>query len=137
MQGNFEHPERKDCEDNCSICCSLINGGHGSISVDLLRPNMATTHGDDWIRVVGTKGVLETNVSTGKCEVITSDKGIYEVPLPPKGRIFEEFLLSIFDGRPTVTGAHEAFMLTDVCLCARDSADKKEFIKVNSNKWQF
>ncbi len=63
MKSNFSHPERKDCEDNCAMILELSNGGHATVSVDIFRPDSAETHGDDWIRIVGTKGVLEASAA--------------------------------------------------------------------------
>jgi predicted dehydrogenase len=82
MQGNFAHGERPACEDNCAIVAELGNGGHATISVDYCRPEIAGTHGDDWIRIVGTKGVLEASGSKKECSVISKDKGSFQYPLP-------------------------------------------------------
>ena len=60
----------------------LGNGGHATISVDYCRPEIAGTHGDDWIRIVGTKGVLEASGSKKECSVISKDKGSFQYPLP-------------------------------------------------------
>jgi len=136
MQGNFAHPDRKDCQDNCSICFSLSNGGHGDISIDLFRPEAAPTHGDDFIRIVGTRGVLEVRGNTGKCQVI-NEKGSFDTVLPEKGRMFEDFMLSIPKNSDVTIGMRQAFILTDVCLLARDSADNNVFVKVDLDKWRF
>ena len=122
MQGNFSHPERPACEDNCTIIAELSNGGHCTVSVDLFRPQSAQTHGDDWIRVVGTKGIIEASGSDNTCMVIIDGEKPEPVELPEKSKMFKDFLLSLGGDENAVTYQEESFMLTDVCLRADDSA---------------
>ena len=122
MQGNFSHPERPACQDNCAIIAELSNGGHCMVSVDLFRPGSAETHGDDWIRVVGTKGVIEARGSDRTCTVLIDGKEPEPVELPEKSKMFKDFLLSLNGDENAETYQDESFMLTDVCLRADDSA---------------
>ena len=132
MQGNFAHSDRPGCEDNCVLLAQLDNGGHATISVDYCRPENAVTHGDDWIRIVGTKGVLEASGSKKECSVISKDKGIFLQPLPDeKDKIFSKFLLNIINGRSNEELAKVSFMLTRVCLVARNAAVKNKILNVN------
>jgi predicted dehydrogenase len=131
MKGNFAHHDRPDCEDNCAIIAELSNGAHATISADLCRPENASTHGDDWIRIVGTKGVLEASGSKKDCFVISSDKGIFQQPLPEgKDKIFKKFLLNIIAGKSNDEIKELSFMLTKICLITRDAAEKNKFLKI-------
>jgi len=122
MQGNFSHPERPACGDNCTIIAELSNGGHCTVSADLFRPQSAGTHGDDWIRIVGTKGIIEARGSDNTCMVIIDGEKPEPVELPEKSKMFKDFLLSLGGDENAVTYQEESFMLTDVCLRADDSA---------------
>ncbi len=137
MQSNFAHPTHKDCEDNCALILKMDNGAHATVSVDLLRPSTAPTHGDDWVRIIGTRGVLEANASAGTCRVITEDKGLVDVPVAEPRRMFRNFLLSLV-GRaqyePELT-PRDAFMLTHTCLCARDAADAGVKVQIEKGFW--
>jgi predicted dehydrogenase len=131
MQSNFVHSERPACEDNCVILAQLGNGGHASISVDYCRPETAPTHGDDWIRIVGTKGVLEASGSKKECFVISNEKESFQYPLPgEKVKIFSGFLLSILDGKGNEEIAEVSFMLTKVCLTAVEAAQKNKVLSI-------
>ena len=131
MQSNFAHSERPGCEDNCALMAELSNGGHATISVDYCRPENAATHGDDWIRIVRTKGVLEASGSKKECSVISSDKGSFLYPLPDgKGKIFSRFLLNILEGKSNGEMERVSFMLTKVCLIAREAAQKSKVLNV-------
>jgi predicted dehydrogenase len=131
MQGNFAHNERPACEDNCAIVAEMTNGGHATISIDYCRPENAPTHGDDWIRIVGTTGVLEASGSKKECSVISGEKGIFQYALPDrKDKIFSRFLLNILQGSTNEEVSQASFMLTKVCLTARDAAVKNKVLGV-------
>jgi predicted dehydrogenase len=133
MKGNLAHNDRPTCEDNCVLIAELSNGGHASMSVDYCRPENAPTHGDDWIRIVGTKGVLEASLSKKNCLVISNEKGIFEQPLPEgKDKMFRRFLLNIMAGEEKENKEMQrlSFMLTKVCLLARDAAEQGKIINL-------
>lgn len=131
MQGNFAHSERPACEDNCALVAGLSNGGHATISVDYCRPENADTHGDDWIRIVGTKGVLEASGSKKECSVVSNDRGIFQCPLPKgKDKIFRRFLLNILEGKSNNEIKQVSFMLTKVCLIAREAARDNKVMNI-------
>lgn len=131
MKGNLAHSPLPDCEDNCAIIAELGNGAHATISADLCRPENAQTHGDDWIRIVGTKGVLEASGSKKECSVISGDKGEFQQPLPnEKDKIFKKFLLNIIAGKSNDEIKELSFMLTKTCLIARDAAEKNKVLDI-------
>jgi predicted dehydrogenase len=131
MKGNFAHSLRPDCEDNCVIIAELSNGAHATISADLCRPENAPTHGDDWIRIACTKGVLEASGSKKECSVISNDKGVFQQPLPnEKDKIFRRFLLNIIAGKSNDEIKDLSFMLTKICLIARDAAEKNKVFEI-------
>ena len=137
MQGNFAHPSHKDCEDNCAMILQMNNGAHATVSVDLFRPSSAPTHGDDWIRIVGTKGVIEANAGRGICSLIVEGKEPIDVPVAERGKMFRNFLLSLIgraEYEPELT-TRDGFMLTHVCLCARDAADNGTIVKIEEGLW--
>ncbi len=131
MKGNLVHPDRPACEDNCVLIAGLSNGGHATISVDYCRPESAPTHGDDWIRVIGTKGVLEASLAKKNCVVISNEKGTFEQPLPEgKDKIFRRFLLNLMTGKSNEEAKEISFMLTEICLIARQAAEKGKMLDI-------
>jgi predicted dehydrogenase len=131
MKGNLVHNERPACEDNCVLIAELSNGGHATISVDYCRPEEAPTHGDDWIRVIGTKGVLEASLAKKECTVISKEKGIFSHPLPGgKDKMFRRFLLDVLSGKNSTELQEISFMLTKICLLARDAAEKGKIVDI-------
>ncbi len=134
MGGNFAHPERPECYDNVAVCSTLSNGGHATVSVDYLRPMASKTHGDDWVRIVGTKGVIESRGSNLTCTVHTDEEPI-EVDLPEKSKMFKDFMLSIINDTEYEFTEDISFELTHVCLCAEKSIDTKKIVEVEQGKW--
>jgi predicted dehydrogenase len=126
MQSNQAHPDRPQCEDNGVLLLQLSGGGHASVSFDFLRPKGAATHGDDWARIVGTRGVIEASLDRGSCKFISDQSPECEMRLPAKGTYYVDFLKSLdASGGAPSPQMQRAFMLTNVCLCARDAADRK------------
>ena len=135
MKSNFCHHERPACEDNCTIITELSNGAHATVSIDYCRPPSAPTHGDDWIRIVGTKGVLEASGSDQSCKVIVEGKEPYAVPLGEKTKMFKDFLLAVLNNDKYEISPDILFMLTHVCLCAQDAADTNSVVEIEENSW--
>lgn len=130
MKGNFSHPERPACDDNCTMILELSNGGHATVSVDLCRPGSANTHGDDWIRVVGTKGIIEARGSDLTCQLLLDSKEPVAVQLPGKSKMFREFLLAVAGDDSMEIPQEASFMLTRVCLLGQLSAENGEFLDI-------
>jgi predicted dehydrogenase len=116
---NFAHPQRPDCEDSLAGILELANGATATISVDLLRPNVAPTHGDDWIRVVGTQGIIEARSNDGVVQLLTETDGARVIPPDPVQSLYRPFVA----GKDTLATGEVGFLLTQACLCAREAAD--------------
>ncbi len=121
-QKNFAHPQRPDCEDSIAAVFELANGGSATVSVDLLRPSTAPTHGDDWIRVVGTHGIIEARSNDGVVHLLTESAGPQTIQPDAAQPIYRPFLLRQDQGDKLMR-TEDAFLLTQACLCARDAAD--------------
>lgn len=118
---NFSHPERLDCEDGCVALFELSNGAFASASVDLLRPDSAPTHGDDWIRMVGIRGVLEASANEGAVKLINESGESVIKASAGAVAFYAEFLMT---DRSSLVEPGDGFLLTEAALCARDSADQ-------------
>ena len=122
IQKNFAHPDRPDCEDSIAAVFGLANGGSATVSADLLRPAAAATHGDDWIRVVGTKGIIEARSNDGVVRLLRDGVEAELIPPDPVRPMYRPFLLREKTNDPLLQ-PDDAFLLTQACLCARDAAD--------------
>ena len=131
MQSNAAHPDRPGCEDNCTLLLELETGIHATASLDYFRPAGAGTWGDDWIRVVGTQGVIEAYLDRRSCTLLPAQGQPEELPLPQAITAFDAFLQSLVAGQPYPFDATETgFLLTHAVLCARDAADQRQVIPI-------
>ena len=112
-----------DLEMTALVTAVLENNVMASASIEYLRPAAAPTHGDDQVRVAGTRGVVE--VMHGKVTLITSEE-YKELELLPERGIFYDFARHILYGEPCIVDAEETFELTRACLAARDFADRNK-----------
>jgi len=103
MESNQIADEFSSCPDNSALVLETDNGGHATVSLDYHRPGASSTHGDDWIRIVGKKGTLESNLSKGDIYICTDKEDNYPVEII-KQDIAEEKPFSIQQ-----TGAEECF----------------------------
>lgn len=122
---NTNSPDYPDLEDTATCLFELSTGGSAVMSFDYLRPQAAPTHGDDRLRLVGTRGVLEIRDDFGL--VLTNEAGdqSVEVDVPPAG-LFADFVASIREGADCAVTTDDAIDVTRVCLLARDAADSGE-----------
>jgi predicted dehydrogenase len=136
MLSNISHPERPDCQDNVAMILGLSGGGHATVSVDLLRPNAAATHGDDWLRIVGSKGVAEASLDGGWLHVTTNAEAERRVTLPPTQTYYSDFLRSLKRApAEPLSDTRRAFELTHVCLTAWDAAVEGRVLNIQPGPW--
>jgi predicted dehydrogenase len=113
-----------------SALCQFAMCGEraASVSIDLFRPSTANTHGDDWVRVVGTTGTLEATPTSLKL-VNEAAQGLQDLPVACPRRPLADFIDHV-EGRATaLIDASDTLALTEACLNARRSADERRVIQ--------
>ncbi len=157
MHGNLSKKERPQCEDHAVVLMELVNGAHMTLSVDYLRPAKAPSHGDDWFRLVGSRGVLEASMEartltlisdveggtkdlvSGSTNLQESDRSIsslagkdsLRVELPEREAYFPPILEELGrGGRRPWQETQRGFLLTEAALAARDAADSGRRVEV-------
>jgi predicted dehydrogenase len=128
------HPNLPECEDVATAIFLLEGRVQMTASVDLCRPASAETWGDDWLRIVGTGGVIEANGSTGRVTILSAGAAVETIdagidPLP----IYRDFLASLESADPAANAI--AFQLTAAALVARDSADSGGPLPLDPGHW--
>ncbi len=98
-----------------------------SVNIDFLRPGSASGHGDDRIRVAGTKGVIE--VINNKVLLINDQyNGVQKLSSNIDRQIFDDFVAQIRGEGECLIGAEDSLYNTEACLKARLSADDSRLI---------
>lgn len=129
FHGNLGHPEMGETEDHASVLARLSNGASVTARLDYLRPTAAATHGDDRLRVVGTKGIVEVNESDDAISLIAGDK-TERIPFGETENLFVEFAKSLHGGPAPRITADECFYITEVVLQARQAADDRNMVEL-------
>jgi predicted dehydrogenase len=123
MQSNLAHPGHPGCEDNAVLMLEMSGGGHATTSIDYHRPAAASTHGDDWLRVVGSDGVIEASLARCECSLITHDERARQIALPPQEPFYLPFLRGLAGhSAGPCPDMLDAFHLTRAALTAREAA---------------
>lgn len=129
MHGNIGRPELGETESHASIVSQLSNGASVTARLDYLRPAAAPTHGDDRLRIIGTKGLIEVNAEDEAVTLITDEKQ-EKIPFGDTENLFVEFAKFLQGGPQPRISADDCFYITDVVLGARQSADEMKLIQL-------
>lgn len=113
-------------ERSALLHLTLEGGRFASVAIDYFRPPTAPTHGDDYIRAVGSRGVLEAR--PGSLHLINDEhNGPLEVT-PPERTQLRDFFDHITGERPSITHTSQTLHLTETCLLALRSADTGQVV---------
>ncbi|HYO80212.1 MAG TPA: Gfo/Idh/MocA family oxidoreductase [Bryobacteraceae bacterium] len=123
-------PELKDQENVTASVFQLDNGGLAILRMDYLRPDNAPSHGDDRLRLGGTKGVAEYMAATGVTVVSAGSKQRTVTELPPAGSLFVDYLRATYSGaKPSIT-LDDIWKANEVTFAAHEAAEKGSTVKV-------
>ena len=122
--GNLVRKDRPGCQDVSTVIASLANGGSAVFSLDYLRPGAALTHGDDRLRIAGSRGVLEVCDEGTRLHVITEERDEPNWPLVDPGRSLMGDLVAAIEGRgELLVTAEQGFSISEFAVKAALAAD--------------
>lgn len=120
--GNKSHGEM---ETMACMNFKLASGVLAQAHLDYLHQGPSNSWGDDRLRVVGEKGILE--IKGGIVTVQSDDKGIRTLQLPqsakPISGFFSAFLSWVEEDIPMLGNTEDCLIAAEVSLKARDAAD--------------
>jgi predicted dehydrogenase len=122
-QNHIGFPETGDTENICASTFRLDNGGVALLRLDYLRPKAASSHGDDRLRIAGTKGIAEYMEATGVTIVTNTRKPERLAALPPERSLFSEFLDHIYNAKPEPIPLAEIISGHRAALAARQAME--------------
>jgi predicted dehydrogenase len=109
-------------ENTTGAVFRLDNQGVGTLHMDYYRPDRAKTHGDDRVRLAGTKGVAEYTEATG-VTILSNTRGPERLAeLPARKSVFVDFLESVYLGKPQTLTEADIFKNCEISLAARAAA---------------
>jgi predicted dehydrogenase len=131
FQSNVGFPQIGEMENNATINFKLDNGGTALVRLDYLRPATAATHGDDRVRIAGTKGVIEYRGGEGLTLVTDLIPSRRLTELPPAKLLFVDFLDSLYQGKPHLIERDDVFRVTEIVLKAREAAESGRVVRLD------
>ncbi len=121
-QGNVSRPDCGTMEDHVVSVFALEGGGTGVVHADFLQAAGAARHGNDRLRLAGTRGVLE--VRADRCLLTTQDGPETDITESVPARPVHQALLAALLGEDATLYSTEASLETaGLLLQARDIAD--------------
>ena len=126
FQSDGENRNHGELETAASLILRHGGGVITSIDCDYFRPDGSATHGDDRLRITGTRGMVEA--IHGKV-YLENEESRRELSLPEEESPFDAFYTAIGTERAKVL-AKEAFTATAACLAAREAGDLGRMLEV-------
>ncbi|MDB6039881.1 MAG: oxidoreductase domain protein [Verrucomicrobiales bacterium] len=123
-------PDLREMENNTAMIFKLDNRGTASLRMDYLRPPTASTHGDDRIRIVGTKGIVEYQEEQGLTLITSSHPKTSIKDLPKVKPLFIDFLESIYLKTPHLITIEDIFRISEIVLKTRAAADSDCLVRL-------
>ena len=126
VQGNLARPDYGTMEDHCVALFELKNGGSAVVHADYLRPDGAASHGDDRLRIAGSRGVIE--VRDGRCRLLAGDEPERDITESVTVRPVHHELMAALTGESTEFYSTAASLETAaILLRSRDAADSRQW----------
>jgi predicted dehydrogenase len=130
FMGRVGFPDLGEMETTTSSSFRLDNGGAAALHMDYCMPETAPSHGDDRLRLAGTKGVAEYMAATGVTLVTATSKPARIEKLPPRGSTFIEYLEYAYNGKPPSMSHAEIYAACDATLAAHEAAIKGSVVRL-------
>ncbi len=122
-EGTAARPDYPACASQAAYTFRMESGGAAAVTLDYLRPSAAPTHGDEWLRIAGTQGVVEARVVRNEVTLVTEREGPTPVALEPQLDIASQFIRFLRNEGPEPLTHYDAFRITEITIKAQQSAD--------------
>jgi predicted dehydrogenase len=129
FQGHVAFPEVGDMENVTTTIFRLDNGGTATLRMDYLRPASAKSHGDDRLRLAGTKGVVEYMEETGVTVIGAQGKRVLTT-LPRAGSVFADFLSSTYLGAKPALTWQEIRRTNEWTMAAQEASESGKVVVI-------
>lgn len=130
LQSHVGFPEAGDMQNVTATLFRLDNGGSATLHMDYLRPATASGHGDDRLRVAGSRGIVEYQESTGVTLVTTRSAPEVVRDLPPQQSVFLDFLRGVYQGAAPALSWPEIVRANEATLAAHTAAAEHRFVPI-------
>jgi predicted dehydrogenase len=129
-------PDYPACPSHAAYVLTMESGGLAAVTLDYLRPATAGSHGDERLRIAGTRGVVETALVDRKAVLIQSDRPAQPLPLEPTVDLFTQFARSLLGRESPPLRLDEAFRITEIAIKARQAAETGQTVSLRESLYR-
>jgi len=134
-EGATARPDYPACASQAAFVLTMQNGGAAALTFDYLRPQSAPSHGDERLRIAGSKGVVETVLAEKKATLIAGGRPPRSLPTSPQVDVFTQFARSLRgEGLPPWT-LLEACRITEIAIKAQQAADTGRTVSLRDSPY--
>lgn len=134
-EGTAAHLDYPACASQAAFVLTMRNGGVAAVTLDYLRPERARTHGDERLRIAGTRGVIETALVEKKVTITTADQPPRELATSPQVDLFTAFARSLRDESPPPLTLHEACRITEIAIKAQQASETGAVVSLRGSPY--
>jgi predicted dehydrogenase len=123
------HPDFPACATQASFMLRMQNGGVASVALDFLRPEAAPTHGDERLRVAGSRGVIESHAIDGSVTLI-NDAGVQALDVLHVQSWYTTFVKAVQGQGPSFITLEQAFRVTEIAIKTQQAIDTGQTVSL-------
>jgi predicted dehydrogenase len=129
FQSRVGFPEVGDLETVTASIFRLDNRGTATLRMDYLRPAGIPGHGDDRLRLAGSRGIVEYQEVSG-VTVLAGGRRRTVAPLPPARSVFADFLSSTYLAAKPTLSWEEIVRANNATMAAHEAAAAGKVITI-------
>jgi predicted dehydrogenase len=135
-EGTTARPDFPACGSQAAYLLTMNNGGVATVTLDYLRPEAAPSHGDERLRIAGSRGVIETALVERKVTLSIADGKPRTLPLKPQTDLFTQFARSLRGEAPPPLMLHEACRITEIAIKAQEAAETGRVVSLRDSRYR-
>jgi predicted dehydrogenase len=128
FMGRVGFPGYGDMETTTATAFRMDNGGTATLHMDYCLPAGASSHGDDRLRLSGTRGVAEYMAATGTTLATGTLKPHRIESLPAEGSVFRDYIANTYAGAPATLSVEDIYSVCEVTIAAHEAAVERRIV---------
>ncbi len=132
-EGSTARPDFPACASQAAYVLTMRDGGVAAVTLDYLRPESASSHGDERLRIAGSNGLIETALVERKVSLINGASRPRTLALNPQMDIFTQFARSLRGEGPPPLTLHEACRITEIAIKAQQAVDTGRVVSLGDS----
>jgi predicted dehydrogenase len=133
VEGTAARPDYPACASQAAFILTMQNGGVASVTLDYLQSESAPTHGDERLRIAGTRGVIEMALVESTVTLTSGNQPPQALRLTPQLDLFTQFARSLVGDGPAPLTLSEACRITEIALKAQRAAETGQTVSLRNS----